>query len=62
MKDENGKCIKELEIKRNDDNTNRNLEFGQGSTPLSRRILNKLQEDLWNQNPKKYFVVSLHLS
>jgi hypothetical protein len=59
MKDENGKFIKELEIKKNDDNTNRNLEFGQGSTPLSRRILNKLQEDLWNQNPKKYFVVSL---
>jgi hypothetical protein len=52
MKDDNGKFIKDLDIEENDDNTNINLEFGQGSTPLSRRILNKLQEDLWSQDPR----------
>jgi hypothetical protein len=62
MTDDDGKFIKELEIKKDDNGTNKFLDLGKGSTHLSRRILNKLQEDLWSKNPKKYFVVSLHFS
>jgi hypothetical protein len=62
MKDEDGKFIKELEIKKDDNGTNKFLDLSKGSTHLSCRILNKLQTDLWSKNPKKYFMVSLYFS
>jgi hypothetical protein len=55
-KDANGKFIKELVVKIKKDNTDKVINLERGSTPLSRRILTKLHENLWNES--KIFVVS----
>ena len=55
-KDADGKFIKELVVKIKKDNTDKVINLERGSTPLSRRILTKLHENLWNES--KIFVVS----
>jgi hypothetical protein len=57
-KDNDGNFIKGLVVKIKKDNTCKVIDLERGSTPLSRRILTKLHEDLWSKS--KIFVVSLH--
>ena len=59
-KDVDGKFIKELVVKIKKDNTDKMINLERGSTPLSRRILTKLHENLWNES--KIFVVSHSVS